>query len=307
MPSPVPEPPTQGPGQVKRKLNMAFVPLLPPAEDVAPPPSQPEVLTQQTTQPPDPIELESALLGDEAAASLSSLDLLQSESEAETDNESSPHTSSTSHYHRRRLVPMYTGSPSSSTTPSLSSASDTDDMDTEDEPPSVVDGSSAPSSPMEREGSVATLDHDREYNDNPYFPSLLSLQTPRQHPMLADMCEIARPGQTPPLSSLYPLASQQGLGLDMDMDQKMRLEAIPSPSLVPPSPFSLYTPSPEVSVVTRGRPFFSRNASKLSLAASVNVGEDEDCVVMGQRRGLGLEPSLTRRKEEEGEVVKFES
>jgi len=286
------------------------VPLLPPTEE----PALPSHLTQQPS-PPAPTALEPALPVNEAVASVPSLDFLQFESEVEdvTDSEFASHSSS--HHHRQRLmttiIPMYAGSPSSSTTPSLSSASDTDDMDTEDEPPSVVDGSSAPSSPGEREcfsalsqvHVVAANAKTMANTNNPYFPPLSSHtqdrrmhtpQTPRQDSKIADMCEIARPGQTPPLSSLYPEHHARAMGMLRD---KVRLEAIPSPSLAPPSPFSLYPSSPGAAagIVGMGkRGCFARSVSKLSLSEVDEEG-----------RGLGLlKPSFTRRKDgHEGESI----
>lgn len=342
---PPPEPPVQKPVEPRRKFNMAFVLLLPPVEvpsvqaesaipaapQSQPSPSAPELASRETNTAP-PVE--------EALASFSLHHDIPSESEAEdaTDSESPPEPSSHHQHHRRRLmtIPLYSSSPSSSTTPSLSSASDTDDMDTESEAPSVVDGESVPGSPSEQGASseyFAVGVGITEGEVNPYFPMLPSSHstssrqhsphTPRQRP-IPDLCMIARPGQTPPLSSLYPdvtvpMLTKRG-ELGEVVVRKVKLEAIPSPSLVPPSPFSLYPPSPEFRktnastsstqqgaegpVVMTKRAFFTRNSSKLSLTSVPTVGfaldaeeEEEEQRIEG-RSGLGLlRPSFRRRKE----------
>lgn len=291
---------------------MTFLPLLPPSEQSSPQPAQ-----SQSQMPVVPVVLEAVPVAEETLASLA-VHHDQSESEAE---DSTDHESSGSH-HRHRLMnmPSYSSSRSSSTTPSLSSASDTDDMDTESEAPSVIGGSSEPSSPGEREIGIG------EYfvvngEVNPYFPSISPTnvsgapRTPRQDPTY-DVCKISQPGQTPPLSAMYPgvalvLAQQQQQD---DSGRKVKLEAIPSPSLVPPSPFSLYPPTAEsnvavaplVAVTMTKRAFFTRTTSRLSVTSlpspdSLLGGESEG----GEREKVGLGvllPSLSRRKGAEGEV-----
>ncbi|TCD65046.1 hypothetical protein EIP91_003325, partial [Steccherinum ochraceum] len=208
-PPPPPEPLVQKPVEPKRKFNMSFVPLLPPSE--------PELAPVPTPSPPEPTTLEPTLPVEDALASLSlHPTTTETPSESETEDTADDH----SHHLRRRLmtIPLYTASasPSSSTTPSLSSASDTDadadDLDT---------GSSVPSSPGERDfssvsggggGGGASHSHTVPGEVNPYFPALpspgqglvRSPHTPRQEASGVDACVIARPGQTPPLSSLYP-------------------------------------------------------------------------------------------------------
>ena len=337
---------------------MTFVPLLPPVEPPSlPVPIHSEVLVslpqqqqqQQSPSPPEPASLESVLPVEEALASLTLHHEMHSESEAEdSDSASGPHHR---HRHRRPMtMPLYP-SPSSSATPSLSSASDTDDMDTESEAPSVVGGSSVPSSPSERdithEYFVATAASGSAISGgeiNPYFPVLPpgddaaqyhhSPLTPRQNQIL-DACKIARPGQTPPLSSACsgaPVLIRKSESSDVTdvLLRKIKLEAIPSPSLLPPSPFSLYPPSPEterncnnddkgkdISEMTPApvsgakpfssakRTFFARSSSKLALASVPPA----DFVTYGQgdggngSPGLGLlGPSFSRRKDQPEEA-----
>ncbi|KAH8103926.1 hypothetical protein BXZ70DRAFT_1005479 [Cristinia sonorae] len=339
-----PEPPIQKPAEPKRKLNMTFLPLLPPTETPVSQPEPPSSIIQQQ----DPVNAPPSVA--EAAAPTSTHHDAQSESEAEdtTDNESlssgSHHHSS--HRHRRTMnIPLYASSPTSSATPSLSSsASDTDDLDTESEAPSVVSGSSTPSSPMERDTAHEYYSRERNIAGevSSYFPVVPHPDVTRQHhqrtpqpDVVYDMCSIAGPGQTPPLSSLYPelrkVDSLETLTGEMESEvaRKIRLEAIPSPSLVPPSPFSLYPPSPETerfasssgggggggskgggSAVPK-RTFFTRSVSKLATAASsvseVDVeGEGEFLLSCTGEKETGmplLRPSFSRRKDGEEDMT----
>lgn len=291
---------------------MAFIPLLPPSE---PSSSQSETAPSQPQLAAEPVLLEVAPVAEETLASLTVHHDAQSESEAE--DSADPESSGSRHRHRLMNMPSYTSSPSSSTTPSLSSASDTDDMDTESEAPSVIGGSSEPPSPGERDipGEYFIIDGEI----NPYFPSVLATaatgppRTPRQDPTY-DVCKISQPGQTPPLSAMYPGVALVLKERDDDGGRKVKLEAIPSPSLVPPSPFSLYPPTAtanadgasNVAVTMTKRAFFTRTTSRLSVTSLPSA----DALLSGgaggadgERVGLGvLLPSLSRRKEAEGEV-----
>ncbi|KAK7687721.1 hypothetical protein QCA50_008937 [Cerrena zonata] len=140
------------------------------------------------------------------------------------------------------MTDSYFRTPSPTSTPALSSASDTD---TESEAPST----SNPPSPNEPElmGTFASSTNSEGRRErgtiNPYFPLLPS------HAVAPN----TRPGQTPPFSMIYPEYAQgENLRTPSSDDSevtlsnlvnKVKLQAIPSPSLAPPSPFSLYPPS----------------------------------------------------------------
>ncbi len=215
---PPPPPPVTAPPPPVRKFNMTFVPLLPPEEL-----PQPPTPTQATA--PDAVELTP-----------------QNETPPEHEDETSyPDDSDLDSLHSPSsdYVP-FNGTRSYTSTPSLSSASDTD---TESETPSV--SSPGPSSPFDDDtlpgyfASSTTLNSDVSDSEalqstadvglnasfatrnthNPSFPSLppSANQTPRA----------PTPGNVADLSNLL-------------RNKKLQLEALPSPALQPPSPFSLY-------------------------------------------------------------------
>ncbi|KAI0085791.1 hypothetical protein BDY19DRAFT_908783 [Irpex rosettiformis] len=212
---PPPPPPVVAPSRPVKKFNMTFVPLLPPGEPVQPP-----TPTQATAS--EPVQL-----------------IPQCETPPEHKDEAlHPEDAGFDHMHSppEDYVP-FNGFRSSTSTPSLSSASDTD---TESETPSV--SSPGPSSPFDDDtlpgyftssralnsdvpnsdllhsSTDASSDaHLTTSNHNPYFPPVPTSteQTPRMHTAGYDLSEVLR-------------------------NRKMQLQALPSPALLPPSPFSLY-------------------------------------------------------------------
>jgi hypothetical protein len=199
---------------------MTFIPLLPPEESVQlPTPTCPPAgvteLTPQNEAPPDRDD-EGSHLGD-----------------SDMDSINSPSSD---------YVPLSHISRSCTSTPSLSSASDTD---TENEDASV--SSPGPSSPFDDDmlsGYLASRTTLRDNVDetelllrtadvsststmnsyNPYFPPLPSSCT-----------------DTPRLGS-SALADDVS---DLLKHKRLQLQALPSPALQPPSPFSLYPSSEE--------------------------------------------------------------
>ncbi|THG93817.1 hypothetical protein EW026_g7526 [Hermanssonia centrifuga] len=226
-----PQPVVETKQEVKvKKFNMTFLPLLPPEEPqqvaftTLPAVNLPESTPQQET-PPEEQHSEDG--GSE---------------EVELVN-SPPTPYMPIGYHRY--------SPTS--TPSLSSASDTD---TESEAPSV--SSPGPSSPID---DYETLTHyfashatrasqafdsespnlalnavsNIDSTHNPYFPAV-SAHAPLPAAVAADPNNAL-------LQQLF--SSQVPLSEIPAMVKKLKLEALPSPTLAPPSPFSLYPPESE--------------------------------------------------------------
>lgn len=156
--------------------------------------------------------------------------------------------------------PSFFRTPSPTSTPALSSASDTD---TESEAPST----SNPPSPDEPANlSMLSSSSLSAYSElhidqgaiNSYFP-LLPQSSSLHSETMRTVPPNMRPGQTPPLSMIYPeyvdadsLPTPSIDDLEVGLSNfvnKVKLQAIPSPSLAPPSPFSLYPPSKNASPV----------------------------------------------------------
>ena len=284
---PPPPPAVTAPPKVAKKFNMTFVPLLPPEEPVQlPTPTQATIteaaeLTPQNETPP----------------------------EREDDDLDSVHSPSSDY------VP-FNGPRSYNSTPSLSSASDTD---TESETPNV--SSPGPSSPFDDDtlpgyfAPSTTLSTDvpdaelleatadvgsnarstlSEDHHNPYFPPIptSAQQTPRAATAAYDLADILK-------------------------TKGMSLHAMPSPALLPPSPFSLYpgedaescdTVEPElrgdVKSATCRRPF-ARRSSVLSQASDPSPGTSPIPTIEALRNiplkrvdsgdGAFLKPSLSRK------------
>ena len=210
-----------------KHFNMTFLPLLPP-EDAAPSTptnASPPYVGRALPTDEDTPQKEGPSLEDEARMRREPLDF--------EDAEASYFPAALSR-HRR--------SPTS--TPSLSSASDTD---TESDAPSV--NSPDPSSPVDDYDAlthyfaahppfVGHNDHDHDAAEtnghashNPYFPAISPIATrPIPH---ADPALNNTPLLAAPVTRSQPAAVVAAV-------KKMKLEALPSPALVPPSPFSLY-------------------------------------------------------------------
>jgi hypothetical protein len=262
----------------RRKPNFSFVPLLPvPEVKVAPeapvlsppPPAKRFNMTFVPLLPPEEPSKPPSAPSTAVAADLVELtprdetpveeDIRHSEPEVELTN-SPPSTYMTFNLHR-----SYTS------TPSLCSASDTD---TESETPSV--SSPSPSSPAESD--LAQYFESRPHaevlegelrqqsvmaNHNPYFPALI------------------------PGGSILPHVLAEA-----PVVRKLQLEALPSPALQPPSPFSLDAPGLDeaedelvksgVQTMSRGSPIrggtltrrtFIPRPSSLSSLSSLSQGQ----------------------------------
>lgn len=231
------EPPILTPPTPTRKFNMTFVPLLPPEEV-----SKPSIPSLPAIKPPTSInELEPAETTPQAETPPE-----DDSHHDELEQEFSPPSSYVPLNFHRTYAP----------TPSLCSASDTD---TESETPSV--SSPCPSSPAESElikshyfdSRLGVVSHSDSYdvaasNHNPYFPPL-------------------------PISSSMP----SHVLADALAGKKVQLQALPSPALQPPSPFSLnpadddtLSTGAEAPTPTKGlkRPFIPRPSSLSSLSAT---------------------------------------
>lgn len=200
--------------QVKH-FNMPFVPLLPPEEHSNTPTSAPAASepandsTPQSESPPD--------------------DEHQREQAEFEEREPSSYFPIT--YHRHRHSPT--------STPSLSSASDTD---TESEAPSM--NSPDPSSPVD---DYDALSH--------YFMSRAAFSHPDvEHPHDTHVAHAAHNPYFPHYNSIAPdaglrnppIPAQHTTALShMPAVKNVKLAALPSPALAPPSPFSLYPPGAE--------------------------------------------------------------
>lgn len=133
------------------------------------------------------------------------------------------------------------------------------------------------------------------------------------HPALAEYeyfaarLQSSSAGQTPPLSSMYPelrAALQEGEGegggtmpVSMSMSvaalKKVKLAALPSPALAPPSPFSLYPPTLDAGT----QPFGPKQAIVSGERKAVVVGEG----VMEGEDTLEVDLQRLRRGEESEE------
>ncbi|KAL4252898.1 hypothetical protein ABKN59_003560 [Abortiporus biennis] len=238
----IPEPvPIQKPPEAPKKFNMAFVPLLPVVSSA--------IVERQESEEP------------------------HSEHNYPSDTETERMSPASSEDHQYRA-------PSPTSTPSLSSASDT-----ESEEPN----NSNPSSPVELDTSgmlanyfASALNASTEQNEiNPYFPIYADDETissdsrplsrpPNLHLPIpaAQNTRLGESGQTPVLtvSETLPSAALR----------KTKLQAIPSPSLLPPSPFSLNPPS------NRGSPV-DENAKNNFSVASPSVANSSGVGTMTKR------------------------
>lgn len=145
------------------------------------------------------------------------------------------------------------------------------------------------------------------------------------HPALAEYeyfaarLQSSSAGQTPPLSSMYPElcaalqegepavndSEGEGVGaggrtLEMPMPvsmsvaalKKVKLAALPSPALAPPSPFSLYPPTPEVGA----SPFMPKEAVIVGEKKTVIMEESN---IQGEAKVRTLEVEFERLEVEE--------
>lgn len=269
LPTPIVEPPPPPPGP-RRKINMTFLPLCESKEDTEAalsPQSQSQTHTAQAMRPSTPTHT-----------------VPEPHTPLETVTESGEETAVPSIFPpmsvaltRHTRIPLVLTVPGPTNTPSLSSASDTEpetetdtdtftDTDAEsDFAPSTSTGASSVSSPLcdvdvseyffakagPSEGTlVVTPSESGEVSEREeqevrnYFSSVMPLRS--------------NPGMTPPLSALYPshplnLGPGHGNGFVPPL-KSVRLQALPSPALVPPSPLSLYPPSPGGASGSHGLP-----------------------------------------------------
>ena len=271
VPPPLPSPPKSLPtSQLRKKPNFAFLPLLPIQDEVnsvtqtfhkPPPPRKklnmtfvPLLPVSEPTQLPYEASTHSPAPGNpEMTPTGSTRSLSESDCTSDiTSGESEGDQLLKGTHGQLCLLPLFRA-PSPSSTPSLSSASDTG---TESEAPST----SNPSSPSELATAemlnsyfAYALEASREPNDiNPYFPlttevdpvsltsrSHLPLQSAEHHYVAGD----SNPEQDRSITlGQFPHA-EGGSRHSLTMRLKTKLQAIPSPSLMPPSPFSLNPPS----------------------------------------------------------------
>ncbi|KIP03439.1 hypothetical protein PHLGIDRAFT_37440 [Phlebiopsis gigantea 11061_1 CR5-6] len=269
LPSPMPTPQQQGPP--RRKPNFAFVPLLPVQEEVKVA-VEPPILTPSTPTRKFNMNFVPLLLPEEAPkpaisslpairppTSFSELEPAETTPQAETPPEDDDHHDE----FEQEFSPPSSYVPlnfnrSYAPTPSLCSASDT-----ESETPSV--SSPCPSSPAESEyikshyfdSRLGVVSHGDGYdvassNYNPYFPPL-------------------------PISSSMP----SHVLSDALAGKRVHLQALPSPALQPPSPFSLNpadddSTGAEALTPTKGvrRPFIPRPSSLSSLSAAAAQSQE---------------------------------
>ncbi|CAL1715314.1 unnamed protein product [Somion occarium] len=247
---PAPQPAVQKPPEPKRRFNMTFVPLMP-----LPQPLSPSASTSSLVPPEEPEKQPD--MGEAANEATP-----ESYPDTQLEGQVEPDISYSSSFFR---------APSPTSTPALSSASDTD---TESEAPSTSDPPS-PSEPGITDMASSSYFHStlpsEENSDhepvNPYFP-IVESESPRRsclptNPNIGALRTTARPGQTPPLSMTQSSCDSGSVPTpsvtnppDVTLStlvNKVTLQAIPSPCLAPPSPFSLYPPSDTMSVIEEQR------------------------------------------------------
>ncbi|KAH9933475.1 uncharacterized protein B0H18DRAFT_952006 [Fomitopsis serialis] len=297
--SPPPPPPEPVRLTVSQKrMNMTFLPLVaPPSPPSALPPSLPEPHPEPASETDGAMEPESELAptptlapipepspSPPALASALSTTSAASGSDSPLDVSPDGETDESEDYND---LPARALSPTDLSTPALSSASESDTDEHDGDTDADQDGDEARA-------------HGRSHGFGGHAHPALA-----EYEYFAARLTSSSAGQTPPLSSIYPevdvghygapeeadAAASVGAGLGMNLGlgrlplgmrmqmqapasmalKKMKLAALPSPALAPPSPFSLYPSSPGVG----GSPFVPR--------------ELREMVTVGERNAVALE------------------
>ncbi|KAH9839973.1 uncharacterized protein C8Q71DRAFT_471301 [Rhodofomes roseus] len=309
-PSP-PSEPVRPPAPPQRRINMTFLPLVaPPSPPSVPPQSLPE-----PTPHPEPEQEPEADLEPELAPTPTLAPIREpsppepglappSAAGPESPIEGSPNggaeESTDEEYND---LPARALSPTDLSTPALSSASesDTDEHDGDTDADADDDGH-----------------HGRGLGGHAH-PALA------QYEYFAARLQPSGAGQTPPLSSIYPEVQLEeagaGLGLGVGLGRlpfamqgpvgmaalkKVQIAALPSPALAPPSPFSLYPPSPGVG--GGGSPFVPREFREVGERSALVMPKRElRGLVDGHVKALEVEigrlaVAESREVDEDGEV-----
>lgn len=248
LPTAVVEPPPPPPAP-RRKINMTFVPLCEVKDESLTPPEPPQTFAQavHALNPPTSVRSTSP----EVHTPLETVP----ESPGEEIEEPSviPLNSIVT---RQGRIALSLTDPGAASTPALSSASDTEtetetdtdadtftDTDAESDfaPSTSTATSSVPSPPCEIDASEYFVAED-DCRITSGEISEVSRRKVEVHQEVkgyfSAVVPLSRPGETPPLSVLYPTE-----GAQVPVPALKKLQALPSPALVPPSPFSLYPPT----------------------------------------------------------------